>query len=72
MGCLGGHLVGLLGPWERTGRAVALDSTLLRAKGGVWHKKDTEAAGKVAHTSIDTEAAWSKSGWHGWVYGWKL
>jgi hypothetical protein len=69
--CLGGHLVGLLRPWERTGRAVALDSTPLRAKGGVWHKKDKEA-GKVPHTSIDTEAAWTKSGWHGWVYGWKL
>ena len=24
------------------------------------------------HTSIDTEAHWTKSGWHGWVYGWKL
>jgi hypothetical protein len=24
------------------------------------------------HTSIDTEADWTKSGWHGWVYGWKL
>ncbi len=61
----------LLRPWEKTGRAVALDSTPLRAKGGVWHKKDKEA-GRVPHTSIDTEAAWTKSGWHGWVYGWKL
>jgi hypothetical protein len=69
--CLGGHLVGLLRPWESKGRAVALDSTTLRAKGGVWHKKDKEA-GRVPHTSIDTEAAWTKSGWHGWVYGWKL
>jgi hypothetical protein len=69
--CLGGHLLELLRPWERTGRAVALDSTPLRAKGGVWHKKDKKA-GKVPHTSIDTEAAWTKSGWHGWVYGWKL
>ncbi len=69
--CLGGHLVGLLRPWEKTGRAVALDSTPLRAKGGVWHKKDKEA-GKVPHTAIDTEAGWTKSGWHGWVYGWKL
>ena len=34
-------------------------------------ERDREA-GKVPHTSIDTEAAWSKSGWHGWVYGWKL
>jgi Transposase DDE domain len=29
-------------------------------------------AGEVPHTSIDTEAHWTKSGWHGWVYGWKL
>ncbi len=71
IGCLGRHLVGLLGPWQKTGRAVALDSTPLRAKGGVWHKKDKEA-GRVPHTSIDTEAGWTKSGWHGWVYGWKL
>jgi hypothetical protein len=26
----------------------------------------------VPHSSIDTEAGWTKSGWHGWVYGWKL
>jgi hypothetical protein len=26
----------------------------------------------VPHTSIDTDAHWTKSGWHGWVYGWKL
>jgi hypothetical protein len=71
IGCLGRQLVGLLGPWQKTGRALALDSTPLRAKGGVWHKKDKEA-GVVPHTSIDTEAGWTKSGWHGWVYGWKL
>ncbi|MDQ5854646.1 MAG: hypothetical protein M3380_21760, partial [Chloroflexota bacterium] len=44
---------------------------MLRARGRVWHKKDWEA-GAVPHTSIDTEAHWTKSGWHGWVYGWKL
>ncbi len=71
IGCLGRHLVELLRPWERSGRAVALDSTVLRAKGGEWHKKDREA-GVVPHSSIDTEAHWGKSGWHGWVYGWKL
>jgi hypothetical protein len=71
IGCLGRHLVELLEPWATSGRAVALDSTVLWAKGGVWHKKDREA-GVVPHTSIDTEAAWTKSGWHGWVYGWKL
>lgn len=71
IGCLGRHLVALIRPWARSGRAVALDSTVLRARGGVWHKKDREA-GKVPHTSIDTQAHWTKSGWHGWVYGWKL
>jgi len=69
--CLGAELVGLLRPWRERGRAVAIDSTVLRARGGVWHKKHREA-GVVPHTSIDTEAHWTKSGWHGWVYGWKL
>lgn len=69
--CLGHHLVEVLGPWESRGRAVALDSTPLQAKGGVWHKKDRDR-GVIPHTSIDTEAHWTKSGWHGWVYGWKL
>jgi hypothetical protein len=71
IGCLGRHLVRLIQPWLRHGRAAAIDSTVLRAKGGVWHKKHREA-GVVPHTAIDTEAGWTKSGWHGWVYGWKL
>jgi hypothetical protein len=69
--CLGRQLVATIRPWATCGRAVAVDSTVLRAAGGVWHKKDREA-GQVPHTSIDTAAHWTKSGWHGWVYGWKL
>ena len=71
IGCLGRCLVVELQPWLTCARAAAIDSTVLQAKGGVWHKKDREA-GVVPHTSIDTQAAWTKSGWHGWVYGWKL
>ena len=26
----------------------------------------------MPHTSIDPQAHWGKSQWHGWVYGWKL
>jgi hypothetical protein len=63
---LGAYLLRRLDPWPCGGRAVASDSTALRARGGVWHKKHREA-GEVPHTSIDTEAGWSKSGWHGWV-----
>ena len=71
IGCIGRHLVTLLRPWGTHGRAVACDSTPLATGGGVWHKKQREQ-GVVPHSSIDTEAGWSKSGWHGWWYGWKL
>jgi hypothetical protein len=68
---LGHQLVQQLNPWGSQGRAAAIDSTPLRAKGGVWHKQDREA-GVVPHSTIDTEAHWSKSGYQGWWYGWKL
>ena len=71
IGCLGRLLVERLHPWQDCGRAVAVDSTPLRAKGGVWHKKHRDQ-GVLPHSTIDTEAGWSKSGYHGWWYGWKL
>jgi hypothetical protein len=71
IGALGRELVRLLQPWAKSGRAVAIDSTPMEAKGGVWHKKDREK-GHIPHTSIDTEAHWGKSDYHGWYYGWKL
>lgn len=71
IGCLGRELVRLVQPWGNDAPTAAIDSTALTATGGVWHKKHREA-GVVPHTSIDTEAHWTKSGWHGWVYGWKL
>jgi hypothetical protein len=67
---VGEQVLRLLDPWAHSGRAVAIDSTVLVARGGVWHKKHREA-NELPHTSIDTEAHWTKSGWHGWVYGWK-
>jgi Transposase DDE domain len=51
--------------------AAAIDSAILRARGGQWHQKHREQ-GVVPHSSIDTQAHWTKSGWHGWIYGWKL
>jgi hypothetical protein len=72
VGSLGRCLVDIVQPWQNSRRAVALDSTPLHAKGGVWHKKHRDR-GEVPHTTIATdEAAWSKSGYHGWWYGWKL
>ena len=71
IGSLGRQLVSQLQPWATHGRAAALDSTPLRTGGGLWHKKDREE-GRIPHSSIDPEAGWSKSGYHGWWYGWKL
>ena len=52
IGCFGRYLVELIAPWANCGRAVAIDSTILRSKGGIWHKKDREK-GEVPHTSGD-------------------
>jgi hypothetical protein len=71
IGCVGRALVDLTAAWATHGRAVAIDSTLLRAPGGVWHVKQ-RAAGLLPCVTLDVEADWGKSGWHGWVYGWKL
>jgi Transposase DDE domain len=70
LSCFGRHLVTLLMPWAPHGRAAAVDRTPWKTSGGGWHKKHKEQ-GEMPHTSIDTEAGWSKSGWHGWWYGWK-
>jgi hypothetical protein len=71
LGCLGRHLVRWRRPWATQGHAAAGDRTPLRANGGVWHKNH-RLAGAVPHASMDTAAAWSQSGYHGWWYGWKL
>ncbi|MCC6446961.1 MAG: hypothetical protein IT210_26350 [Armatimonadetes bacterium] len=71
IGCVGRYLGALLRPWAAYGRAIALDSTVRVARGRVWRKKDREA-GVGPPPSIDTEAHWTQSGWHGFFYGWKL
>src|SRR5437588_2579416 len=62
IGCLGRHLIDLIQPWESFGRAVAIDSTILRSRGGLWHQKH-RAKGEVLQSSIDTESHWTTSGW---------
>src|SRR5262249_41610252 len=47
------------------------DSGVRAARGGVGKKSHREG-GIAPHPRIDTEAHWTKSGWKGWVYGWKL
>jgi len=49
------------------------DKSLFKARGPVWHQSDREAGripDKLRH--LDTQATWSKSAYHGWVYGYGL
>ncbi len=50
---------------------VAIDSTLLKAKGHVWHKSSMNN-GIVPRSGIDTDARWGFSHTKGWIFGYKL
>jgi hypothetical protein len=49
------------------------DKSLFKAQGPVWHQSDRKA-GHIPEglRNLDTDATWSKSGYHGWVYGYGL
>jgi hypothetical protein len=51
--CLGRTLIAQLLLWSSAGPAAAIDSTVLPAHGGVWHKKDRDAA-VVRFLLVDT------------------
>ena len=52
---------------------VYQDKSLFKAKGTVWHQKDRNANRIPAGVhALDTDASWSKSHYHGWVYGYGL
>ena len=50
---------------------VAIDSTLLKAKGHVWHKSSMNKRA-VQCSGIDTDARWWFSHTKGWIFGYKL
>jgi hypothetical protein len=50
---------------------TAIDSTLIKAKGHVWHKSSMKK-GIVPCPGIDTDARWGYSHTKGWIFGYKL
>ena len=50
---------------------TAIDSTLVKAKGHVWHKSSM-TKGLVPRSGIDTDARWGYSHTKGWIFGYKL
>jgi hypothetical protein len=50
---------------------LSTDSTLIKAKGSVWHKSSMEE-GVIPRSGIDTDAMWGFSHTKGWIFGYKL
>lgn len=50
---------------------ASLDSSLLKARGPVWHKSDMKK-NRIPVSGIDTDARWGFSKTKGWVFGYKL
>lgn len=50
---------------------VFIDKSVFRALGGLWHTKHMKE-GIIPHSSIDTQATWAKSDYHGWRFGYGL
>ena len=56
-----------------TSRDLCEDKSLFKAQGPVWHQSDRHAGRVPAGLRhLDTDATWSKSGYHGWVYGYSV
>jgi len=71
--------IAFLGAWSEDldeafdSKVLYEDKSLFKAQGPVWHQSDRKA-GRIPEglRNLDTDATWSKSGYHGWVYGYGL
>jgi hypothetical protein len=71
--------VAFVGDWAKPVDAacasdvLVMDGSLFKARGPVWHQRD-RLAGRVPDKlrNLDQDASWGKSGYHGWVYGYRL
>ena len=70
---LGHQLLGEVEPGPDAPQASAIDGRMYQAQGPRWHKRD-RVQGRVPARlrNVDTESAWSKSGYRGWVQGYRL
>jgi hypothetical protein len=70
---LGQQILVEVEPGPEEPQASAIDGRMYQAQGPRWHKRD-RAQGRVPAglRNVDTESAWSKSGYRGWVQGYRL
>jgi hypothetical protein len=60
-------------PGPEEPQAAAIDGRMYQAQGPRWHKRDRDQGRvPVGLRNVDTESAWSKSGYRGWVQGYRL
>lgn len=70
---LGHQILAEVAPEPDQPQASAIDGRMYQAQGPLWHARDRKQ-GRVPPTlrNVDTESAWSKSGYRGWVQGYRL
>jgi hypothetical protein len=70
---LGQQILAEVKPGPTEPQAAAIDGRMYQARGPVWHKRD-RAQERIPPglRNVDTESAWSKSGYRGWVQGYRL
>jgi hypothetical protein len=70
---LGHQILAAVAPGPEEPQASAIDGRMYQAQGPLWHKRDREQGRMPAGLrNVDTESAWSKSGYRGWVQGYRL
>jgi hypothetical protein len=70
---LGQQILAEVVPGPDEPQASAIDGRRYQAQGPLWHKRDRGQARIPARLrNVDTESAWSKSGYRGWGQGYRL
>src|SRR5215210_5029237 len=70
---LGHQILAEVEPGPDEPQASAIDGRMYQAQGPLWHARDRKQ-GRVPLSlrNVDIESAWSKSGYRGWVQGYRL
>jgi hypothetical protein len=70
---LGQEIVSALEPAAEVQVASAIDGRMYKARGPLWHHKQRkQGVIPLPLRNVDTESEWSKSGYRGWVQGYRL
>ncbi len=70
---LGQQILSAVKPQARQSEVSAIDGRMYQAEGPRWHKKDREKGlVPIGLRNVDRESKWSKSGYRGWVQGYRL